>query len=253
MENNFDYRFFQIHPEYKPFVGSEYEKYKILIVGESHYIGQKYNAETKDKYDVKYFLDNWLESPCDELTKDYGGWFNTVKVIENYINGNRTKGHLIFTNILKSFSEKVLEEKIQSISNENCKKFNCLAFMNFFQMPSIYESEPYWRSLKMSSKKLGDEKLADDLWQKIVDESVLTLDYVIEQLKPKRIFVLSQSAYSAYKENRNCKYKNKIISLDHPASPWWYRKKKNGEKSSKEMFEDALQEYKNEIELFAHN
>lgn len=253
MKNNFDYRFFQIHPEYKPFVGSEYEKYKILIVGESHYIGQEYNVEAKDKYDVKYFLDNWLESPCDELIKDYGDWFNTVKVIEDYMNGNRTKGHLIFTNIIKSFSEIVLEEKIQSISNESCKKFSCLAFMNFFQMPSIYKGEKYWSSLIKSSKKLGYVQLAYDLWQKVVDESVLTLDYVIEQLKPKKIFIFSQSAYCAYKENRNSKYKDKIISLDHAGSPWWYRKKKDGEKASKEMFEDYLKEYKNEIKLCAHN
>lgn len=41
MKNDLDCHLFQIHPEYKPFVGSEYEKYRILIVGESHYIGQE--------------------------------------------------------------------------------------------------------------------------------------------------------------------------------------------------------------------
>ena len=57
MKNNLEYPFYQVHPEYKPFVGSEYEKYKILIVGESHYIGQAYNEEIKDTYDVKYFFE----------------------------------------------------------------------------------------------------------------------------------------------------------------------------------------------------
>lgn len=249
MKNDLDCHLFQIHPEYKPFVGSEYEKYRILIVGESHYIGQEYNPEIKDKYDVKYFLDNWLSSTCNELVNDYSDWFNTKKVIESFINGNRTKGHLIFTNIIKSFSSVVLGENIRSISNDNCNNFNCLAFMNFFQMPSIYKGEKYWSSLEKSSNKLGRPQLAYDLWSKVVDESVLTLNYVIEQLKPKDVFILSKSAYYAYIENRNCKYKDHVIPLDHAGCSWWYRKKKNCNKSSREVFEDHLKKYSNQSQL----
>lgn len=242
MGKDFDYGFFRIHPEYKPFVGSEYEKYKVLIVGESHYIGQEYDAETKDKYDVKYFLDNWLESSCNEMYKDYPDYFNTRKVIENYMNGNRTKGHLIFTNIIKSFSKIVLGEEISSISNESGKKFNCLAFMNFFQMPAIYKGKKYWSSLVMSSNKLKNRQLADELWSKVVDKSVSTLDYVIEMLKPEKVFMFSKSAYEAYINNQNCKYKDKVISLDHAGCPWWHKSKKNCSKSSKEIFEDYLKD-----------
>lgn len=244
MKSALNCHFFNVHPEYKPFIGSSYEKFRILVVGESHYIGQEYNAQTKDKYDIKYFLDNWLDSPCDELAKDYGDWFNTEKIIGNYMSGNRTKGHLIFTNIVKSFSSAVLNEKVNFISEEIVKRFDYFAFMNFFQMPSIFRGEKYWSSLEKSSKKLENKQFAYDLWYKVVDESVLILNHVIDQLKPQKIFMFSQSAYNAYIENRNCKYKDIIIHLDHAGCPWWYRTKKGCDKSSKELFEDYLKEYK---------
>lgn len=41
--------FFKIHPELIPYVGEKFDKYKILHVGESHYINQNENNE---KYGV---------------------------------------------------------------------------------------------------------------------------------------------------------------------------------------------------------
>ena len=57
MNYNYDSRlneidFFKIHPEYLPFIGDKFDEFKILQVGESHYIGQ--TPETEE-FSIQYF------------------------------------------------------------------------------------------------------------------------------------------------------------------------------------------------------
>lgn len=49
-----DIPFYQIHPEYKPFIGENFDKYQILLVGESHYIGQTPDNEL---FSLEYLLE----------------------------------------------------------------------------------------------------------------------------------------------------------------------------------------------------
>ena len=53
--------FYKVHPEYLPFVGFNFEEYRILQVGESHYIGQ--TPETEE-FSVAYFADYWWKDRC---------------------------------------------------------------------------------------------------------------------------------------------------------------------------------------------
>ena len=48
--------FYKTHPEYLPFIGDLYDEFKILQVGESHYIGQ--TPETEE-FSIAYFDNNW--------------------------------------------------------------------------------------------------------------------------------------------------------------------------------------------------
>ena len=57
---------FKLHPQLKPFIGNNYDEYKILQIGESHYIDR---TQDDDKFNICYFRDNWWNSSCDDLVK----------------------------------------------------------------------------------------------------------------------------------------------------------------------------------------
>ncbi len=227
--------FYKDHPELLPFVGSSFYdfKYKILIVGESHYIDQTYGNV---RYDNSYFLNHWWNGTHDEINSEpFSGWYNTRGVIENYLNGNRSKGHLIFTNLVKAFSECVLNQRIDSITTENSQVFQYLAFMNFFQMPSIIRGEKYWNSLLNT-----DQSTAIELWNVCKVNSAKVLDAVIDILKPKVVIFSSTSAFWAYQEAEH-KHNSLIECVPHAGCKWWNKKcKKYGNKSGKEVFIDVL-------------
>lgn len=235
--------FYNIHPEYLPFIGDKYDKYKILLIGDSHYIEQTYENE---KYGLQYFADHWWNGSCTALSAEsYSNWYNTRNVISNYLSGNRRHGHLIFTNVIKTFSAVVLKEEISCISTPESQKYNYFSFMNFFQMPSIYTGTKFWDSILASAKKAGNKPLAYQQWEKCVQVSSNILDHVIEILSPKLVVFTSTSAYHAYK-NANAKYANEkfVVATPHPASPAWNKTCKNyGGIRGKDLFANYLQEF----------
>ena len=229
---------FKLHPTFLPYVGDCYEEYKIIHIGESHYINQ---TPENEKYDISYFKKWWSES-CEEVILDNHGWADTRLVLDRYMNEENGK-YPIFTNFIKSFSKIVLGKTIENVSIEDKKLYKYIAFMNFFQMPSIYEGMKFWDALAISAKKLGDKDIAYDMWDEAVKHSVNTVDRVIEILKPRAIVFTSISAGEAYKMNGG-KYKNenRIIYTSHPGYPftWWKKLKSLNGKKGIEIFEEGL-------------
>ena len=215
--------FFCVHPEYKPFIGEKYDEHKILIVGESHYIGQ-----TADNilFPLDYFDSNWWGGSCDELNKAYLGWYTTRDVIANYRTGERHRGHSIFTNCIKSFSKVILNEPIERISTEESQKISYFAFMNFFQMPSLFKGMKFWNSLKKAAATI---EAANSAWDTAVEESSRVLDDVIDVIRPRRVIFVSRSAYCAYKGS-SARHKDDpiVAGTCHPGSAYWYKKNNNG-------------------------
>lgn len=236
--------YYKNRPDYIPFIGDKYDQFRILQVGESHYIGQKYDESKIDKYDIEYMVSKWWNNDTKELDKEYEGWYNTQSVIRNYMSGNRRKGHIIFTNFLKSFSKVVLHEEISKINYDESRKYEYLAFMNFYQMPAIYYGMKYWDSLDKSAQKIGNTSIASKVWNETVEHSSEVLDSVIGIIKPKVIAFTSISAYYAYK---NYKEKHgmlldteRFIVSDHPGCSWWNRVKRGHTHTSREEFEEQL-------------
>lgn len=233
--------FYKLHPEYLPFVGDKYDDYRILHIGESHYIGQD---DGKDEFPLDYFEQHWWSNHCDKLHGTFGGWYNTRNVLNNYLSGERRKGHSIFTNMIKVFNEVYLGEGDISISYEESQKYHNFAFMNFYQMPSLYKGKNYWDSLWAAATKVNNEQLALDMYKRVADESSIVLDAVIEILNPRVIIFTSKAARGAY--NGKHAQDSTIIESGHPGSPWWNRKNKSG-KSGREMLVEKLTEYKNTL------
>lgn len=245
MNTQFDSDFRQIpllalHPTYLPYVGDEYDQYRVLHIGESHYLNQSPDSE---KYGIHYF-EKWWSEACDDVLNDSYGWADTRQVIERYINDVDSSAYTIFTNFIKSFSKVVLNQPISSITAEGKKLYKYICFMNFFQMPSLYNGTKFWDSLEISASLSGDISYAYDFWKRAVDQSIDVIDNVIEVIKPRAIVFTSISAGNAYKEN-NGKFRNseKVIYTSHPGYPftWWKDLKSLDYKKGIDVFEAGLE------------
>lgn len=210
---------YQIHPSFLPYIGDDFDEYRVLHVGESHYIGQ---SPENERFGIDYFQ-KWWSAHCEEVEGEFGGWF-TRPVMQNYMD-NKQGAYTIFNNFLKSFSRSVLDKEI-SINPDTKKLYRYLAFMNFFQMPSLYDGVKYWDSLEISAKKHGNMQAAYDMWDAAVKNATETLDAVIDIIKPKAVVITSISAGNAYKKCGG-KNVNSIVFTSHPAYPYtWYKELK---------------------------
>lgn len=236
--------FYQHHPEYKPFIGENYDEFRILQVGESHYIGQKADSE-RDEFPITYF-DKWWSDPCDKLREwpdpdpregRWGDWYNTRGVVANFIANRSTGGYNIFANMLRSFDVIYGDGQVY-MDAEARQRYHYFAFMNFFQMPSLYSGKKYGDSLLKSAQKVGDEQLAYEVWEKTAELSANTLNEVIKILNPKTVIITSVSAYDAYRS----KYGDdpRIIKSTHPCCSWWNRKHGEDQLTGRERLEQKL-------------
>lgn len=227
--------FYKTHPEYLPFVGDKYDEFKILQVGESHYIGQ--TPETEE-FSIAYFDNNWWQEKCLDVFEhehpddvDWGSWYTTRDVIHRFLDDYQNN-YSIFSNPLKVFLDTCLQEKQAVYSGDHFRQaYHYFAFMNFFQMPSLHHGEGFWKSLEVSAKKLNNEQLAYKVYELTAEKSAGVLDNVIKTLKPRVVVFTSSSAWKAYKKygtNTDNKEGPFMIQTAHPGCCWWNRKKKNG-------------------------
>lgn len=257
MNTNYDDKlkelaWFKLHPQLLPFIGAHYDDYKILQIGESHYLPQSKNNM---KFDIKYFMDNWWDESCDDLAKVFedssqynGCWFDTRRVLKNYLVG-KDGSYGIFINVIKSFSKIILNKKISYITLEDKQLYNNFAFMNFFQMPSLFEGKKYWNSLIQST---NDRELASKVFRKCTEISIKVVNDVIDIIDPNIIIFTSISARKAYtgEEYKDCvgKYKDdsRVIYTSHPSAPFSWNKKlktlKN--KTGEQVLEEGLMRLK---------
>ena len=232
--------FYEIHPSLKPFIGEKYDEYKILIVGESHYINQKPKTQ---KYTIDHFATNWWNGSCSEMDADENcqGWYDTRSVVNNYLKGKRDPASSIFTNVVKPFSKIVLNQPIEYISTEESQKFNYFSFMNFFQMPSLFFGKSFKGSLYENGANI---EVAKCVWEKARNVSITVCDSVIDVIKPRVIIFVSSLAYDTFHgSNANHKNDKNVVRVCHPGCPWWYRKRKSDGKCGKDDFESYLKEY----------
>ena len=244
-------KWFKLHPQLLPFIGDNYDEYKILQIGESHFIDGK---NDNDKFDICYFRDNWWDKTCDELVNSFNDdkydycWFDTRAVLQNYLSGN-DGSYGIFTNIIKSFSKIMLDKEILHIGKKDKELYHNFSFMNFFQMPSLRNGEKYWNSLVQSAKYEKNENLASETFRKCTEVSIQAIDDVIDIIKPEIIVFTSVSAGNAYsgKEYKECMGKygndNRVVYTAHPSTIYWENKKLGkslGGKTGKEILEEKL-------------
>ena len=162
------YKNSETHRLMLPYIGSEYGKYKVLIVGESHYLG-----EDNDREKVKDFK-KWLTDK-NEIKLIKPEYINTRWVVKEHCN-NKNK---------QPFFSMIKKEII------NVEKFwDKVSFMNFFIVPSINGSREIEALKDMKEKSLENFK------------------NVLDVIKPNYILFLSKKSYCIFEKSNSKYLKN---------------------------------------------
>ena len=228
--------FYKNHPSYIPFVGSDYDTFRILHIGESHYC----DLMDVEQFGIDYFMD-WFDKPCAEVETNLLNNNITRRVATGVANeGNRFS---IFDNILRSFLKIVIEEENPHISKKNRCKYNYFAFMNYYPFPAFKEAGSFLDSIYDYSKKHKSQAEASKLIEICESAATNIVDEVISILNPVCIVFSSCDAGNAYK-NHNGKYKDdpRVIYTSHPAKPFTWNKPLSSLGSQKgiDVFESGL-------------
>ena len=179
------------HPTLLPFIGRHYGNTRILLLGESHYLDSSESKESKEMKD-------WYNRTTEEYGFMYPENLNTRLVVNNYLNGRRSKAHSMFRNPAKALI------KAWDLNDVNDSEvFTAFAFMNYFQRPE------------------ADSGKSICLTKEDKTEAYETLNKVINTIKPRLVLFLSQKAYWCYEELTKNKIDERIQYVYHPTSKYW--------------------------------
>ena len=187
-----------VHQLMLPYIGFNYQEHRVLLVAESHYLGNE-----EDRKKIANFKE-WYEDKGD-ITLSQEGHINTREVVEQWF----SNGNGLFQKIKKELEN----------ANIDIKYFwERIAFMNFFIVPSTNGSREICSTKEVEKKSLTN------------------FEQVIKILKPNYILFLSKKSYYIFKRE-NSEYLKKTSSFCHPTSICWYKKGKDGKKSKDEFKE----------------
>lgn len=199
---------YQYHPELLPYIGKQYNKYRILCVGESHYLSK----QTENfSYDLEeWYFNNLTEQIYDEnnpLHTNFSSFFTRYVLFKHIVGKERGAGYSMFYRPAKACCD--------VIGCDEDKVWEYFAFMNYYQRPAC-----------VRGKTINDDKRDDTLLK-------LNLDYICSIIRPHKIIFLSKKAYKDWIETELrsdtvAPYEAASYPVSHPTSHWWERKRKDG-------------------------
>ncbi len=227
--------FFEKHPSYIPFVGEEFEKYRILQISESHYA----DGLNTGKYGIEYFS-KWFDEECPEIEVDLLENNKTRAVCEGVCAGNCFAN---FDNPLRSFMKIVLNIENPHINKQARHLYHHFAYMNFYQMLAFEAKGYFKKSFYNQAEREGLTELAETLLNRCRQISTYVVDQVIEILEPRAIVFTSIDAWEQYM-SCNGRFANdkRMIYSAHPGRPWNSKQNKLNGQTGKEAFETRLKE-----------
>lgn len=200
------------YPMLLPFIGKKYhENANILLLGESHYFPENSTIHRNPS--------TWYKQSSSDLKGEEPVWLNTRRVLNNIESKKPQtpqkwkKSRTIYRNI----EQALINAGFPMSENLLCN----VAFMNAFLRPAEHTG----KSINVSTID--------------IEQSVITINKVIEIIQPKHICFVSVKAY------KNIASGLKMQNIDvvpHPCSNWWHRKSKNG--IGREKFIELLKGYK---------
>ena len=189
-------RHFQLHSELLPHVGQHYDEYRILLIGESHYLPTDDEINYENHEDV---FRNWYEDKLehipgvpDEYWEEDRCWFNTRGIIADFLNGGQCDNEFL-TTPNKLFDEVMREKKMVP---QTYNLFNYCAFFNYFQRPHLREKKGFSSLCPDESKKTYNIVKA-----------------VINILEPILVLFVSTKASDNYVRNKYGSYENRPANV----------------------------------------
>lgn len=231
--------FFKLHPSYKPIIGTDYSKYRILQISESHYCE---SITDRDRFGIPYFC-QWFTSPCDEIERDILNGNLTQDVVNRVMFNNERYNN--FDNPLRTFCDRVLGlgKLCMSKYNENRKLYSHFAYMNYYQIPSFRDKKGFCDSFYSEANREGIATPdADNILREWRKKSNEIIDQVIECIKPTALVFTSVDAWQSY-DGLGGKHKSdaSIIRSAHPGIPWNKEQPSLNNKTGREAFEEGLE------------
>jgi len=231
--NTFEERFRE-HSHYKkfdqmlPWVGTDYNKYKVLVIGESHYIPSESSIHLSSE--------KWYASSRADLNKEEVAWTNTAELITNGTDRKwESHGHTIYRNLENAIIESGFDPQ------DKPSIFKFLSYYNFFQRPAI-------EGKSLDFDKI-DVQIATDVFKhvlKVIEPQIICF----VSRKPWDGCIREKLIYWNEEKNRHMLIGEKVITVDyfpHPACRWWNRKSKqyqflndNIKRTGKEKFIDFI-------------
>ena len=187
----------------QPYIGENYDKFKILLIGESHYINKNLDEKLfKDWYDPAYHI---------QFPEHISNQFNTTYQVNQFLNKKTSKLYAIYR-----FPAQCLG-KVFGIPYKEA--FTYTLFYNYFQRPNLQ---------KGSFKTIFSDNREDIF----AAENLLT---ILLATWPNLVFFLSKKAYQSYMTYATYARRNafNVHCLVHPASAWWF--KEDGKYGNKKM------------------
>lgn len=205
---------FKNYPSLMPWVGNNYARARLLIIGESHYLEPECTCHLNSN--------EWYSGKsAKSLTPKNIKWMNTRNIITNGINnGWKERSKLIYKNIDLALRQ-------TGIFNEThpLRPFDYIAYLNFFQRPAQSDGA----SIKPDENDINNSRII--------------LNEVIKCLNPTRVvFCTKLGAKKADLKKFGLENPNIQFHVTaHPASAWRHRStKKDGPTTSRQSFIDFL-------------
>ncbi len=201
--------FYQIHPQYLPFVGERYAEHSIVVIGESHYIRPEENEDNGLWHTLRFYdgwWDRWGSTPEQkEFERVCGEHYRTRTVCEAHIKRtpeehSKAQAHGIFENITQVLWGCMGTPAPKVGDPRWIDSFQCCAYMNFFQFPAHLREgiKASWDKFELEGLTAKEKKKK---WDKMVEASFGTVDAVIKKLDPSIIIFFSCLSADTYRRH----------------------------------------------------
>ena len=223
-----------------PFVGRDYDEYRILQIAESRYL---YDCRFTPQ-EIAEVYTSWFKGEHKKIAELYHDNVDTRSMFERYLSYTENYKGWAFPNFAAAVAKGLGVNK----SRENV---NYCAFMNFYQLPFAAHGKDNgmnYANFKRVLMPALEVKAVDELWNKCCREAVETVNAVVEILQPNLIFFTSTHAYNQYRyytEEFGLKRYDSIRLYHSSDSRVWNRTIAGQSNSSAQIVEERVKALKN--------
>lgn len=204
--------FFDLHSELLPHIGDDYERFRILIIAESHYLPE--NFADKARYFMEWY-DTSTESIGELLSGVVDNWSEAVDwFITREANRFPYKVAKYFFEVMRKFN---------LVDDENFDILDYVAFFNYYQRPNLLTGKSF-------QTIFGDDR--EDCCACEISKQI------IDVLRPNLVLILSKRCSDSFRQHYGAPLPENIKCFSYPNHYGYFEESK-----FKETLEDFFQRF----------